>query len=92
MGRRWEGDTRKKGHMYESDVVQSCLTLCDPMDYSLPGSSVHGIFHPRFWSRLPFPSPGDFPDPGIEPRSPALQTDALPSEPPGKPRHMYTHS
>ena len=37
------------------------------------------------WSGLPFPSPGDLPDPGIEPRSPALQADALPSEPPGKP-------
>ena len=37
------------------------------------------------WSGLPFPSPGDLPNPGIKPRSPALQTDALPSEPPGKP-------
>ena len=34
-----------------------------------------------YWSGLPFPSPGDLPDPGIEPRSPALQADALPSEP-----------
>ena len=41
--------------------------------------------YPRqeYWSGLPFPSPGDLPDPGIEPRSPALQADALPSEPPG---------
>ena len=37
------------------------------------------------WSGLPFPSPGDLPNPGIEPRSPALQADALPSEPPGNP-------
>ena len=37
------------------------------------------------WSGLPFPSPGDLPYPGIEPGSPALQADALPSEPPGKP-------
>ena len=36
------------------------------------------------WSGLPFPSPGDLPDPGIEPRSPALSADALPSEPPGE--------
>ena len=36
------------------------------------------------WSGLPFPSPGDLPDPGIEPGSPTLQADALPSEPPGK--------
>ena len=39
----------------------------------------------EYWSGLPFPSPGDLPDPGIEPRSPALQVDALPSESPGKP-------
>ena len=38
----------------------------------------------EYWSGLPFPSPGDFPNPGIEPGSPALQADALPSEPPGK--------
>ena len=44
------------------------------------GFSRHG-----YWSGLPFPSPGDLPDPGIEPGSPVLQTDALPSEPPGKP-------
>ena len=39
----------------------------------------------EYWSGLSFPSPGDLPDPGIEPGSPALQADALPSEPPGKP-------
>ena len=38
----------------------------------------------EYWSGLPFPSPADLPDPGIEPRSPALQADSLPSEPPGK--------
>ena len=37
----------------------------------------------EFWSGLPFPFPGDLPDPGLEPGSPALQADALPSEPPG---------
>ena len=41
------------------------------------------------WSRLPVPSPGDLPDPWIEPRSPALQADALPSEPPGKPLSLF---
>ena len=39
----------------------------------------------EYWSGLPFPSPGDLPNPGLEPRSPALQADALPSELPGKP-------
>ena len=56
----------------ESEVAQSCPTLCDPMDFSPPGSSVHEIFQARVLSGLPFPSPGDLPDPGIEPRSPTL--------------------
>ena len=43
----------------------------------------------EYWSGLPFPSPGDLPDPGIEPRSPALQTDTLTSELPGKPFYMH---
>ena len=49
------------------------------MDYCLPGSSVHGILQARIleWSGLPFPPPGDLPDPGIEPMSPALQVDSL---------------
>ena len=44
-----------------------------------------GFSRQEYWIGLPFPSPGDLPNPGIEPGSPALQTDALPSEPPGKP-------
>ena len=43
-----------------------------------------GFSRQGYWSGLPFPSPGDLPDPGIKPRSPALQAYALPSEPPGK--------
>ena len=119
-------------------ATQLCPILCDPVDCSPPGSSIHGILQARIlewvaiffsskltcvlsrlkvkvkslsrvqlfatpgtiagqallckefsrqecWSGLPFPSPGDLPHPGIEPRSPALQTDSLPSEPPGKP-------
>ena len=61
------------------------------MDCSVPGFSVHGIFsRQEYWSKLPFPSPGDLPDPGIELRSPALQAGALPSEPPGKPQSTVT--
>ena len=55
--------------------LESCLTLCDPMDYSPPGSSLHGILQARILEWLPFSSPGDLPDPGIEPvslMSPAL--------------------
>ena len=44
-----------------------------------------GFSRQEYWSGLPFPSPGDLPTPGIKPGSPALKTDALPSEPPGKP-------
>ena len=54
----------------ESEVIQSCPTLCDPMDCSLPGSM--GFSRQEYWSGLPFPPPGDFPDPGIEPWSPTL--------------------
>ena len=43
-----------------------------------------GFSRQEYWSGLSFPSPGDLPDPGIEPRSPALQADTLISEPPGK--------
>ena len=43
-----------------------------------------GFSSQEYWSGLPFPSPGDIPDPGIEPKSPVLQADALSSEPPGK--------
>ena len=49
--------------------LQLCLTLCDPMDCSPPGSSVHGIFRQEYWNGLPFPSPGDLPDSGTEPMS-----------------------
>ena len=60
------------------------------MDCSLPGSSIQGIFQASvYWSGLPFPSPGDLSNPGIKPGSPALQADALPSEPPGKPWCTY---
>ena len=58
-------------------VTQSCLTLCNPMEFS----------RPEYWSGQPFPSPGDLPNPGIEPRYPALQMVSLPAKPPGKPRN-----
>ena len=66
-------------------VTQSCLTLCDPMDCSSPGSSVRGISRARILEWLPFPSPGDLPDPQIELMSPALTGRFFTTEPPGKP-------
>ena len=65
-------------------VDKSCLAVCNPMDCSLPGTSVHGILQARILEWLPFPSPGDLPDTGIEPGSPALQVDSLPTELQGK--------
>ena len=62
---------------------ESCLTLCNPLDYSPPGSSFMGLTNKEYWSGLPFPSPGDLPIPGIEPGSPALQADSLPFKLPG---------
>ena len=63
-------------HLYVL-VAQLCPTLCNPTEYSPPGSSVHGILQARIWSGLPFPSPGDLSDPRIKPKSPALQADAF---------------
>ena len=77
-------------------VAQSFLTLCDPMDYSLPGSSVHGFPQTRilewekkkkkeYWSGVPHTSPGYLPDPGIPPESPALTGGFLTTKPLEKP-------
>ena len=65
-------------------AAQSCLTLCDPMDYI-----VHGILQARILE--PFPFPGYLPNPGIELRSPILQADSSPAEPPGKPQKPYIY-
>ena len=65
-------------------LSQSCPTLCDPMDYSPPGPSVHRIFQARILEWVAMPFFRYLPDPGIEPRSPTLQADCLPSEPPGQ--------
>ena len=67
------------------EISQLCPTLCDPVDCSPPGSSVHVIFQARILRWAAIPSPGDLPNPGIKARSPAWQADSLPSEPPGKP-------
>ena len=67
-------------------VAQSCPTLCDPRSLQ-PARLLcpWGFSRQEYWSGLPCPSPGDLPNPGIEPRSPILQADSLPSEPLGKP-------
>ena len=66
-------------------VAQLCPTLCDPpwtVACQVPPSM--GFSRLEYWSELPFPSPGDLPNPGIEPGTTALQADSLLSEPPGK--------
>ena len=61
--------------------VESCSTLCDPMDLSLHQVSPSmGFSRQEGWSGWPFPSPRDLPNPGMEPASPALKADSLPSE------------
>ena len=57
-----------------------CVALQDPLSMEFSGQ--------EYWSGLPFPPPGDLSDPGIEPGSPALQTDSSPSEPPGKAHNL----
>ena len=66
-------------------LTQSCPTLCNPWTVAHQAPLSMGFSRQEYWSGLPFPSPGDLPNPGIEPRSPTLQADALTSEPPGKP-------
>ena len=69
--------------------------MCSLMFAAWPkmeSSSVCFLLHKQeYWSGLPFPSPGDLPDPGIEPRSPTLQADALQSEPPGQSCKLYKY-
>ena len=71
----------------------NCLVVCHLRLHGLLplGSSVHRISQQEYWSGLPFPSPGDLPHPGSEPRSPALQADSLPTKPPGEPMDGPRH-
>ena len=85
----WTEEPRRLLSMGLQRVGHDWTTLCDPMDSSLPGSSVHRIFQARVLEWVAIPSPGYLPDPGIEPGSPGLQADALPSEPPGKPTASF---
>ena len=69
-------------------VTDSCLTICDSMDCSHAALSMR---FPRqeYWNGLPFPSPGDLTDPGIEPTSPALAGGFFTPEPPGNTHLLY---
>ena len=76
----------------KEEGFQSCRTLCDPVDCSPPGSSVHGIFQPRILEPVPFPTPGDLPNPGMKSVSPALSDEFFTTEPPGKPPGRFGYS
>ena len=66
-------------------IAELCPTLCDPMDSSSPGSSVHGISQARILECVTFPSPVDPYDPEIEPGSPVLRAVSLPLSHQGSP-------
>ena len=65
-------------------VAKLCPTLATPWTVAHQAALSVGFPRQEYWSRLPFPSPGDLPNPGIEPGSPALQADSIATEPPGK--------
>ena len=69
-----------RAKLLQSYQLFATLWTCSP-----PGSLVHVILQAKILEWVPYPPPGDLPDPGIEPRSPTLQVDSSPSEPPGKP-------
>ena len=72
-------------HLGGGLVTKLCPTLATPWTITHQAPLYIGFLRQESWSGLPFPSPGDLPEPGIEPRSPTLQVDSLPTEPPGKP-------
>ena len=82
----------QEGQSFEHNIFVKSLSRV--WLFAIPWTAVYqaslslGFSRQEYWSGLPFPSPGDLPDPWIEPRSPAFQADALPSEPPGK--HSYS--
>ena len=74
--------TENRRSKYKTNSITADLNPASLVANQAPPSM--GFSRQECWSGLPFPSPGDLPDPGIEPGSPALWVDALPSEPPGK--------
>ena len=83
------GISKHSGEVYIVVIIYSLSLVqlfCDPMvTVGHQAPLCMGFSRQEYWSRLPFPSPRDLPDPGIEPRFPTLQADSLLSEPPGKP-------
>ena len=78
-----------RGFCYCCLVPKSCLTLLKPTDYSPPDFSVHRMSQEEYGNGLPFPTPGNLPDPGTEPASPALADGFFTTEPPGRPSRGF---
>ena len=74
----------------EVSVIQLCGLSAIPWTVVRPAPASMGFSRQEYWSGWPFPSPGDLPDPGSEPGSPALQVDSSLSEPPGEPAGLKT--
>ena len=70
-------------------AAKSCLTLATPRTVALQAHLSMGFLRQEYWSGLPFPSPGDLPDPGSEPVSPPLAGRFFNTEPPGKPTKSF---
>ena len=79
-------------HQSESEVAQSYPTVCDPWTVAHQAFPSMGFSRQEYWSGLPFPSPGELLDPGIKPKSPTLQADALTLALPGKPLNTRIQS
>ena len=85
------------GTLKPMEHISSVQSLSHVRLFATPWTIAHqtplsfGFYRQEYWSGLPFPSPGDLSNPRMEPGSPALQADALPSEPPGK-THTHTHT
>ena len=77
---------RKKENVSHSAVSYSFVT---PWTIAQQAPLSMGFSRQEYWSGLPFPSPGDLPNSGLKPRSPALQADSLPAEPQGKPINKH---
>ena len=98
-GQEEEGKAEMMLCLFSKDLLCACVVshvqLCDPMDCSLPGSSVHGISQQEDWSGLPFLAPRDLSEPGIKPKSPAslaLAGGFFTAKPPGKPPGLTSTS
>ena len=81
--------SREIPNPYKVLVAKSCLTLTTPWAVACQAPLSMEISRQEYWNGLPFPTPGNRPNPEVKPRSPALQADSLPSEPPGKPLIPY---